>query len=100
MKLLSILTVCAALCIAVTQASPQLQEGETDAASFDELLDMLAEEEGMDEAEGMDETEGKDSDVQTASNERSISSMLSNKRKAKSQHLSCNCHCGRKRCWK
>ncbi len=43
MKLLSVLTVCAALCVAVTQASPQLQDEETDAASLDQLLEMLAE---------------------------------------------------------
>ncbi len=44
MKLLSVLTVCAALCIAVTQASSLARaEEETDQASMQELLEMLAE---------------------------------------------------------
>ncbi len=50
MKLLSVLTVCAALCIAVTQASSLARaEEETDQASVQELLKMLAEAEAQDD---------------------------------------------------
>ncbi len=42
MKLLSILTLCAALCVAVTQASSQVQEEEDNIASLKELLKALA----------------------------------------------------------
>ncbi len=75
MKLLSVLTVCAALCIAVTQASPQLQEEEAD-QGLNELLEMLS-----DQAEA----EMADVDEEIAAKEFTRSDMLTDKEKAKAQ---------------
>ncbi len=85
MKLLSVLAVCAALCIAVTQASPQLQEGETDAASLDQLLEMLA-----DQAET--ESETVDADDIAAVEELFTSRILSRRRQMAAEQ--CTCVCG------
>ncbi len=76
MKLLSVLTVCAALCIVVTQASSLARaEEETNQASVQELLEML-------QAEAQD-----DIDEEAIADLATIARKISNNRRAKSQFI-------------
>ncbi len=76
MKLLSVLTVCAALCIAVTQASPQLQDEETDQLASEKKLSKLL----------FDRDDEEDA----------ISNMLITRHKVRTQQ--CTCHCPKVPC--
>ncbi len=84
MKLFSILALCAALCIAITQASSQMQK-EENSVSLGELLGMIA---NQAEAEGFDNTDEEEAAV---IEDLIASRILSRRQQAEAEK--CECHC-------